>query len=144
MKLKHCFFLIILLVVVFLAISCTPQQQAKAPEAQTPSAGKIFKNTQIYLTSMPWFKLTPSNEHTQLRNNEAKVLYRWEGNLLEVLDWYKIQSPPPWNGNPNIRILSLDEVSALEREILNIGWSVEQAKDWGLKYSYRSSKSPPV
>lgn len=93
---------------------------------------------------MPWFKLTPSNEHTQLRNNEAKVVYRWESNLLEVLDWYKAQSPLPWNGNPNISILSPHEVSALEREILNIGLSVEQAKDRGLKYNYRSSRSPPV
>jgi hypothetical protein len=93
---------------------------------------------------MNWYKITAKETHNGGKGG-TQVIYVWEKGIVSVLDKYKTLRGVPRNKLPEIRPLDSQEVSLLEKAIIeDRKWNVELAKKEAIRYDARGNCLPPV
>jgi len=93
---------------------------------------------------MRWYKITAKETHCGGKKG-IQVLYLWEKDVAEVIKKYKSLRGVPRTEIPNIRQLNSEEVSILEKAIINErNWSIENAKKKIVRYDARGNCLPPI
>ena len=93
---------------------------------------------------MNWYKITARETH-QGGKKGTQVIYLWAKDISDVIDKYKTMRGVPRNKIPEIRPLNSNEVSLLEKTIIeDRNWNVELAKRKAVRYDGRGNLLPPV
>ncbi len=93
---------------------------------------------------MNWYKVTARETHVGGKKG-MQVIYLWAQNVLDVVDRYKGLGGVPRDKLPEIRPLNINEVSLLEKAIIeDRKWNVELAKKKAVRYDGRGNSLPPV
>ncbi len=93
---------------------------------------------------MNWHKITAKETHAGGKKG-TQVIYIWAKDVIDVVDKYKTMSGVQRSKIPEIRSLNSNEVSLLEKAIIeDRNWDVESAKKKTVRYDGRGNSLPPV
>lgn len=93
---------------------------------------------------MNWYKIIAKETHNGGRGG-IQTIYVWAEGIVPALDKYKTLRGVPRDKLPEIRPLNSQEVSLLEKAIVQERrWNVEIAKIKEVRYDARGTCLPPV